>query len=111
MIGHQPKFFRQGYPFFKYLVIALGTENIFECSSHLVKETKKTRSKAQGYCLLSHKKAATKQNTIKVQIKTFQTVIEKTIIILTKLQQFVETLLLLFGGQAGFFFFSKIIYS
>lgn len=69
MTDHQPKFFWQGYPFFKHLVIALGTENIFECSSHLVKETKKKKqSKAQGYCLLSHKKAATKQNTIKVQI-------------------------------------------
>ena len=75
MTDHQAKFFWQGYPFFKHLVIALGTENIFECSSHLVKETppqkkkkKNKQSKAQGYCLLSHKKAATKQNTIKVQI-------------------------------------------
>lgn len=68
MTDHQPKFFWQGYPFFKHLVIVLGTESIFECSSHLVKETKKKKSKAQGYCLFSHKKAATKQNTIKVQI-------------------------------------------
>ena len=31
-------------------------------------QKKKKKSKAQGYCLFSHKKAATKQNTIKVQI-------------------------------------------
>lgn len=32
------------------------------------RDQKKKKSKAQGYCLFSHKKAATKQNTIKVQI-------------------------------------------
>lgn len=63
MIDSQAEFFWQGCLFFKHLVIALGTENVFACGSHLVKESKKnkkTKSKPERYCLLSNIEAATK---------------------------------------------------